>query len=324
MNVNESWAFSDLAGVAAVLVRTAAAAGVAGPIVVVGPRRRRPIVQATRLLHLGRTNPRPRVDILLTAATAAVDLSRRRRSPRGIEREAGPYTTRPVRALLLVLALLQYMQARYRLQRCAGRIVERRSLVVRIAGGDPMDRLPGHRLLARRLVGDPAVDPRVPGVEIDNPTVHPGAVGQAEILQRQSHDPVGAGNDLGHQGEQVIGRIGSKDGEGPADHVGSLIEAASLDNAADVLAGSLHVDLELLGLTGDGEHGEGGRGELPVLPEVVVDAVAGTDEVGELRLPLIHWEVLRRSGGGHKILFKGTVKWQGRKRVRDINRYPPI
>ncbi len=188
------------------------------------------------------------------------------------------------------------MQPRYRLERRAGRIVERRSLVVRIAGGDPMDRLPRHRLLARRLVGDPAVDSRVPGIQIDNPTVHPGAVGQAEILQRQSHDPVGAGNDLGHQGQQVIGRIGSKDGEGSADDVGSLIEAASLDDAADVLAGPLHVDLELLGLAGDREHGEGGRGELPVLPEVVVDAVAGTDEVGELRLPLIHREVLRRSG----------------------------
>jgi hypothetical protein len=33
--------------------------------------------------------------------------------------------------------------------------------------------------------------------------------------------------------------------------------------------------------------------------------VAGTDEVGELRLPLVHREVLR--SGGHKIFFKGTV-----------------
>ncbi len=101
----------------------------------------------------------------------------------------------------------------------------------------------------------------------------------------------------------MIGRIGSKYGEGAADHVRSLIESASLDDTADVLAGSLHVDLELLGLAGDGEHGEGGRGELAVLPEVVVNAVAGPDEVGELRLPLVHREVLRRSG--HKIFLKG-------------------
>ena len=47
-----------------------------------------------------------------------------------------------------------------------------------------MDGLPRHRLLARVLVGHPAVDARVPGVQVDDPTVHPGAVGQTEVLQR--------------------------------------------------------------------------------------------------------------------------------------------
>jgi len=156
-----------------------------------------------------------------------------------------------------------------------------------------MDRLPRHCLLPRGLIGHPAVDARVPGVEVDDPAVDPGAVGEAEVLKRQAHDPVGAGDDLGHEGEQVICGIRAKDGEGASHHVGALVEPAGLDHAADVFGGALHVDLELLGLAGDGEHGEGGGGKLAVLPEVVVDAVAGAYEVGELGLPLVHREVLR-------------------------------
>ena len=100
----------------------------------------------------------------------------------------------------------------------------------------------------------------------------------------------------------MFGCIHSEYSKCSSHNIGSLLETSGLDDTPDVPAGPLHVHLQLLGLPRLGQHLQGGGGELPVLPEVVVNAVAGPDHLGKLGLPLVAGEVLGVGVTGPKAL----------------------
>ena len=105
----------------------------------------------------------------------------------------------------------------------------------------------------------------------------------------------------------MLGGIDSEHSEGPSHNIGSLLEPSGLDDTPDVPAGPLHVNLQLLGLPRLSQHLQGGGGELPVLPQVVVDAMAGPDHLGELGLPLVAGEVLGMGVAGPEALEDDLV-----------------
>ena len=180
-------------------------------------------------------------------------------------------------------------------------------VIVGQTGGDLVYGLPRLGLGAVLLVAHAAVGARVPGVQVDHAAVHPGAVSQAQVLHGDAHDPVRAGDHLGDKREQVLGGVHPEHGEGSPHNVGPLLQTLGLDHAADVLGGPLHVVLELPGVARLGQHLQGGRGQLPVLPEVVVDAVAGPDHLGEGGLPLVAGEVLGVGVAGPETLEDDLV-----------------
>ena len=83
----------------------------------------------------------------------------------------------------------------------------------------PVDRLPGHSLVPHVVVTQARVCPCVPWVEVDCPGVHPGPIGKAEVLHGDADDPVGARDQLGDQGQQVLARVHSEHGEGSTNNV---------------------------------------------------------------------------------------------------------
>ena len=69
---------------------------------------------------------------------------------------------------------------------------------MRMTSFRPRDGLRGKRGLVGRLVGDAAVDPRVPRVEEHLPLLGPRAVPQAELEAGDAYNPVRGGTQHRH------------------------------------------------------------------------------------------------------------------------------
>ena len=71
------------------------------------------------------------------------------------------------------------------------RVEEWRLWVVGVAGGDPLDGLPGPAGAGGGVVAEAALGADVPGEEVDDPVLGPRAVRLAQVLLRHTHHPVG-------------------------------------------------------------------------------------------------------------------------------------
>ena len=79
------------------------------------------------------------------------------------------------------------------------RVEERRLGIVGVARSDPLDGLARPTRTGGRVIAEAALGADVPGEEVDDPVLGPGAVGLAQVLLGHSHHPVGARHDLNYE-----------------------------------------------------------------------------------------------------------------------------
>ena len=168
----------------------------------------------------------------------------------------------------------------------AGGVVEGRARIRRIGRTDAANLLPriGHGIGGG--VGDAAVRPGVPGVQIERLILHPGTVARAELQGGHPHDPVGGGAEHRDEGHEVVLAIHPEDGVGFAVDVG-VPQAARFDDGADVIRLGFQLGLERLGGAPFGHLAESVRGDPAVLPDAVVGRVRRSDDVAEVGEPFV-------------------------------------